>query len=117
MSEIIIVPIDATDANPFRLTSQYPAGQDIRGGPYAVANAIILHRHKFGEPVKDMATSTTATAQFLRRPTMVFGECYEFLEVVLPFAQPQKAVRSREVHVSHLHQLHGRRPEAGRNKR
>jgi hypothetical protein len=29
------------------------AGQDIRGGPYAVANAIILHGHKFGEPVKD----------------------------------------------------------------
>ena len=47
MYDIIIVPIGATDANPFRLTSQYPAGQDIRGGPYAVANAIILHRHKF----------------------------------------------------------------------
>ena len=30
MSEIIIVPIGATDANPFRLTSQYPAGQDIK---------------------------------------------------------------------------------------
>jgi hypothetical protein len=52
---------------------------------------------------------------FLRRPAMAFGELYEFLEVVLSFARPQKTICSKEVHVSHLHHLHAWRPEAGRN--
>jgi hypothetical protein len=52
----------------------------------------------------------------LNRPAMAFRECYEFLEVVLPFARPQETVRPKEVHVSDLHQLHGWRPEASRNK-
>ena len=60
--------------------------------------------------------ASTASGQFLKRPAMAFGELYEFLEVVLSFARPQETVRSKEVHVCHVHQLHGRRPEAGRNK-
>jgi hypothetical protein len=51
--------------------------------------------------------ASTASILFLKRPAMAFGELYEFLEVVLSFARPQETVRSKEVHVSHLHQLHG----------
>jgi hypothetical protein len=59
---------------------------------------------------------STASGQFLNRPAMAFGEFYECVEVVLSFTRPQKNVRSKEFHVGDLRQLHGRRPEASRNK-
>jgi hypothetical protein len=38
-------------------------------------------------------------ARFLNRPAMAFGELYEFLKVVLSFAQPKETNRSREAQI------------------
>ena len=38
-------------------------------------------------------------ARFLNRPAMAFGELYEFLKVVLSFAQPKETDRSREAQI------------------
>jgi hypothetical protein len=85
---------------------QLPATQD---------NISALEAFRF-DGLSRCPAASTASGPFLERPAMAFGELYEFREVVLSFARPQETVRSKEVHVCHLHQLHGRRPEAGRNK-
>ena len=62
------------------------------------------------------ATNCSPLSYLLTYPAMAFGELYELLKVFLSLVRPQKAVRSKKVHVSNLHQLHGWRPEASRNK-